>query len=178
MKAPSKALLLFFCLPFAGCYVGARFDLEAPNLEYPASMSQSVHNEELQVLAPGDYEEVNRFTLSFTGWSIGFPLSPNPKKDISDRLNEIVKEKGGDAIVGLAFTVGNNPLNGATMVVKGISWVTFVASTLALIGNDPNKSGMAITASVSLAAILLLPTAGDFTVSGTVVKFKKTNSSR
>ncbi len=170
MKTIAAFFVLFSSLQAVGCYTGARFNLVAPNLDYPVSMTEAVHDHELKVRSFDDYDELSRFTLTFTGWSVGFPLSPNPQKDISDRLNAIVKEKNGDGIVGLTITVGNNSINGVTMALKGISAVTFAASLLILSGND--QSDGLILAGASLACLLLLPTAGEFTISGTVVKFR------
>jgi len=101
MKTIAAFFVLFSSLQAVGCYTGARFNLVAPNLDYPVSMTEAVHDHELKVRSFDDYDELSRFTLTFTGWSVGFPLSPNPQKDISDRLNAIVKEKNGDGIVGM-----------------------------------------------------------------------------
>ena len=133
-------------------------------------MTQSIHNSELNILPPGDYEELSRFNMTFTGWSLGFPLSPNPQKDLSDRLNAVVKQNGGDGIVGLTITVGNNPFNNVTMALKGVSVVAFLTSLL-ILKYDDQSTGL-VLAGASLAGILFLPTAADFTITGTVVKFR------
>ena len=170
MKKIIRLIILVSSMSFAGCYTGARFNLVAPNLDHPVSMTQSIHGNKLNILPPGGYEEISRFTLTFTGWSLGFPLSPNPQKDISDRLNAVVQQNGGDGIVGLTITVGNNSFNGVTMALKGVSVVAFLSSLL-ILKYDDQSVGL-VLAGASLAGILFLPTAADFTITGTVVKFR------
>jgi hypothetical protein len=159
-----------------GCYTGSQFTLEAPHLDQPVSMTASIHNNELQVLGPGGYEELGWFSISCSGWSVGSPLSPNPRQDISDELNAIVKERGGNGITRLSIRAANNPVNYVTMFFKGIAWVGLVVGAAELFGDRPNKTESVITIGLSAAGILFLPTAGDFTIEGMVVRIKQRDS--
>jgi hypothetical protein len=62
------------------------------------------------------------------------------------------------------------------MVLRGVSWVGVVLGTAILLGKDPNKTVPIEMIAVSAAGILFLPTVGDFTLEGTVVKIKQPGS--
>jgi hypothetical protein len=140
-------------------------------------MTEAIHNSELQVLKPGEYEELGWFSISFSGWSVGSPLSPNPRQDISDDLNAIVKDRGGNGITRLSIRAANNPVNYATMFLKGVAWIGLVVGAAELLGDKPNKMESVITIGLSAAGVLFLPTAGDFVVEGMVVRIKQKDSS-
>ncbi|MBI3005663.1 MAG: hypothetical protein HYY49_09660 [Ignavibacteriales bacterium] len=169
-RSATFALLTVMTL---GCYTGAEFTLGAPSLEKPVSMSQFVHDPELNVLGPGDYDEVNGFVMSFSGWSFGWPLSPHPEKDFTERLNDVVRQNDGDGIVNLRISAGNNPLNSVTMFIKGVSWFVLVGGSLVLLSYSPDKAEIAPLVAGSIVTILFLPTGAEFTVKGTVVRFRK-----
>lgn len=176
MNATTTTLACLTAFLFTGCYAGSQFTIEASHLDHPASMTSAIHNNNLEVVGPGGYEEVGRFSVSFSGWSLGSPLTPNPHKDISDALNRLVKEKGGNGITNLTIRAANNPVNSVSMVLRGVSWVGVVLGTAILLGSDPNKTVPIEMIAVSAAGILFLPTVGDFTLEGTVVKIKQPGS--
>ena len=143
------------------------------SLHQPVSFSPAIHNGELQIEGPGNYDELGPFSISFTKWSFGALISPNPTKDISGLLNDIVKQKGGNGITRLAIKVENSSLNTFNMFLKGVSYTTFVLGVAALLADNQHKDTGAASAGASLAGVLLLPTVAHFTVEGTVVKIDK-----
>jgi hypothetical protein len=173
MNTRAKLFILIVSAQCAGCYVGSNFIIEASHLEQPVSFSPAIHNDELQVVGPGNYNELGRFSISFTEWSFGAPISPNPSKDISGLLNEVVKQKGGNGITRFTFKVENSTLNTFSMFLKGLSYTTLVIGAAMLLGDSPNKSTGAVVAGASLAGVLLLPTAAHFTVEGTIIMIDK-----
>ena len=173
MNTIKTTLACLTALLLTGCYAGSQFTIEASHLDQPVSLSPTIHNNKLEVLKAGEYEEIGRFSISFSGWSLGSPLSPNPKRDISDVLNQIVKEKGGNGITHLTIQAANNPVNFVSMVLKGVSWFGVVLGTAILLSSNPNKTVPIEMIGVSAAGILFLPTVGDFTVEGMVVKIKQ-----
>lgn len=173
MNAVTTTLVCVTALLFTGCYAGSQFTIEASHPDQPVSLTSAIHNADLEVVGPGGYEEVGRFSVSFSGWSLGSPLTPNPHKDISDVLNQLVKEKGGNGITNLTIRAGNDPVNYVSMVLNGFSWVGVVVGTAILLGSDPSKTVPIEMMAVSAAGILLLPTVGDFMIEGTVVKIKQ-----
>ena len=176
MRPPTIVVALLCACSLTGCYAGSQFALDAPRLEQPVSMTQAIHNADMKVLTPAEYDELGTFSLSFSGWSIGWPLSSNPRIDISDALNTVVKGKGGNGITRLTIHAANNPFNFVSMFLKGVSWLG-IGVGIALFANDhPDKLDATIVTMSSAAVILLLPVAGDFTVEGTVVRFKQRSS--
>ena len=173
MNSFAKILCCTFPLMLTGCYAGSQFTLEGSHVDHPVSFSSVIHNGNLEILNNGEYDEVGQFSVSFSGWSLGSPLSPNPRKDISDVLNQIVKEKGGNGITRLTIRAANNPVNFVSMVLRGFSWVGVVLGTAILLGKDPNKTVPIEMIAISAAGILFLPTVGDFTVEGMVVRIKQ-----
>lgn len=173
MITRANLIILIVSAPLIGCYVGSNFTIEASHLEQPVSFSPAIHNDELQVVGPGNYNELGPFSISFTEWSFGAPISPNPSTDISELLNEVVKQKGGNGITRLTIKVENSALNIINMGLKGFSYATLVIGVAVLLGNSPDKSGGAVLAGASLATVLLLPTVAHFTVEGTIIKIDK-----
>ena len=176
MNTTTVRLCCLTAFLFTGCYAGSQFTIEASHLDQPVSMSSAIHNNNLEVVGPGGYEEVGRFSVGYSGWSLGSPLTPNPRKDISDVLNRLVREKGGNGITNLTIRAANNPVNFVSMVLRGVSWVGVALGTAILFGKDPDKTVPIGMIAVSAAGILFLPSVGDFTIEGTVVKIKQKGS--
>ena len=175
MKSRAVVLAAVFSLFLSGCYTGSQFTLEAPNLNQPVSMTKAIHNNDLQVLTPAEYDELGRFAISFSGWSVGSPLSPNPRKDISEALNQIVKDKGGNGITQLTVRASNNPVNSVSAFLRGMCFLGALTGALMLFNTGSDKLEAAGVLGVSVAGIFLLPTVGDFTVEGMVVRIKQKN---
>ena len=173
MIARANLFLIILSAQFTGCYVGSNFNIEASHLEQPVSFSPVIHNDELQIVGPGDYNELGSFSISFTEWSIGDPIHPNPSTDISGLLNEAVKQKGGNGVTRLTIKVENSALNTFSMFLKGFSYTTLAIGVAMLFGENSHKSTGAAVAGASLAGVLLLPTVAHFTVEGTVIKIDK-----
>ena len=173
MNATRKIFLPALLIILPGCYAGSNFTIGASSLAQPVSFSEAIHNDSLQVAGPGDYTELGQFSLSFTEWSFGAPLSPNPSTDISKLLNDIVKKKGGNGITHLSVTVANSPVNFFSMVFRGLSYTALVIGGISLLDNKSDKLTAAEVVAGSLAGVLLLPAAAHFTLEGTVVKVEK-----
>ncbi len=157
----------------AGCYAGSQFSVEASHVDQPVSMTSAIHSGDMKVLAPNEYEELGRFSLQFSGWSFGSPLSPNPHEDISDALNDIVKEKGGNGITQLSIRASNHPLNFVSAFIRGISILGVIGGLGSLGAKDANVAESAGVTLLSAACFLFMPTVGEFTVEGMVVKIEE-----
>jgi len=173
MKSLLPILAVFVSLIFTGCYTGSQFTIEAKHLDQPVSLTTSMHNADAQIVDSSAYDNLGRFSMSFTGWSLGWPLSPNPRIDISRELNAMAKTKNGNGITGLSLQAANSPVNGLSMVFKGFAWICLVVGAAILVSNDQDKAGGAELVAGSAAAILFLPTVGNFTLDGTVVRVKE-----
>ena len=99
-----KSMLLIFLassISFWGC-VGGSKTVKADNLEYPASFSESIYDQDMNTITNKNYVVVHSFEYSVTKWSTLWGLiSLSGAMDISSDLNNIIKENNGDAIVNL-----------------------------------------------------------------------------
>lgn len=174
---PSSVIPAVCCLLLTGCYAGSQFTIEASHVDQPVSMTSTIHNADLQVLTPNEYDDLGTFALSFSGWSVGPPISPNPTIDISDALNSVVKQRGGNGITNLTIRADNSPVNFVSMFLRGISWCGLVVGGLVMATSSTQRlEGAEITA-ISAVGILFLPAVGNFTVEGRVVKIKQKKAS-
>jgi hypothetical protein len=173
MKLSATVAAFIVSLVFTGCYAGSQFTIEATHLEQPVSMTSAIHNADMQVLTPKEYEELGRFSVQFSGWSFGSPVSPNPHKDISDELNEIVKEKGGNGITQLSIRASNHPLNFVSAFVRGMSILGIIGGLGSMAAKDAKIGESAGVVVLSAACFLFAPTIGEFTVKGMVVRMKE-----
>jgi hypothetical protein len=97
--------LMLLPLLVIGC-AGGRLTMTANNLQHPVSTTEGLYDPNYKLLGEEDYEKVGNFDFSVSKWSLFWtliPLSGDP--DISDDLNKIIKEKGGDAIINLQVNV-------------------------------------------------------------------------
>lgn len=169
-----KVTLIVLCSALMmGCYAGSQFTIEASHLDHPVSMTSAIHNADLQVLTPAEYDERGRFSVTFAGWSVGPPVSPNPTKDISDVLNDVVKERGGNGITQLSIHAANNPINFVSAFFRGMSLLGAIGGVAALSGKDANIAETGGVIALSVACFIFLPAIGDFTVEGMVVRIKE-----
>ncbi len=173
MKPLFVVFVVGLSLWLMGCYTGSQSTIEAIHLDQPASMTSAIHNADMQVLTPKEYEELGPFSLEFSGWSFGSPITPNPRKDISDVLNDIVKEKGGNGITRLSLRASNHPLNFVSAFFRGMSILGIIGGLGSLGAKDANVGESAGVVAISAAVFLFMPTVGEFTVEGMVVRMKE-----
>lgn len=99
-----KGLLLILFIgvsSFWGC-VGGSKTVKAENLEYPASLTESIYDKDMNIINNKDYVVVHSFEFSTTKWATLWGLiSLSGSLDISKDLNDIIKDNNGDAIVNL-----------------------------------------------------------------------------
>jgi len=114
MKIIFLALLLI-CPLFFGCG-GGKMIITANDLKYPVSASNSVFDNENSIISKNIDLSENPDTSSYFEFSVSkstiawtlIPLSKDP--DISEKLNSIIEEKNGDAIINLQVYTTQNPL--------------------------------------------------------------------
>lgn len=97
--------------------------MKADKLDCAVSTTQGLYDSNYKLLSEEDYQKVGNFQFDVSRWTIFWsiiPLSSNP--DISERINRIVKEKGGDAVINLQVTV-----SGAS---GGASLINFFSSAI------------------------------------------------
>ena len=153
-----------------GCYAGSQFVIEAPHLHQPVSMTSAIHDSSLRVVRGGEYDDLGHFAISFSGVSLGSPLDPHPRLDVSEEINNIVRKKGGNGITNLSITASNSPVTFTSMFLRGVAWVGVVVGAALLLDNSANKAPAVATIGISAAGVLLLPTVGEFVIEGTVVR--------
>jgi hypothetical protein len=151
-----------------GCSVGTRVSIESNRLEYPVSQSSSVYISDGEILKANDYELIADFSYRFKKWGIS-SLGIDSGIDISDQLNSIIEEKGGDAIVNLDISMRNTAKNSFMLVLKSTAFIVSIAAT-AITFADPSAEASLIAAG-SLATYLFTPANVDIEIRGTVVKF-------
>jgi hypothetical protein len=162
--------LIAACIIFliSGCTVAAKVNIHASDLDYPVSYSDSFYDDQLLTRYPDTYRTVNNFSFDFTKFSFTFPINSESNEDISQKLNEIIKQNEGDGIVGLKITVSDSPLNSLTLFTKIVSLWGFMIGTASFI-SDASRDA-ALLAGCSLAIYLLSPAAANVTIEGKVVK--------
>jgi hypothetical protein len=106
----SARLFLLCAALFAssvGC-AGARSYVVAREALVPISMSDGLRGEDGKLLADGQKHVVGEFSYDYRAWGMLWTaISFTGNKDISDAVNEQVKDAGGDAINNLEVRSGN-----------------------------------------------------------------------
>ncbi|MCK4560683.1 MAG: hypothetical protein KAV45_12935 [Calditrichia bacterium] len=163
-------LLIIVCAVFfiSGCYVVAKVNIHASDLEYPVSYTDSFYDDQFKTTYPGTYTIIEEFSIEFTKWSLSFPINTESDEDISKKLNEIIKKNNGDGIVELKITVSDSPINSLTLFTKIVSFWGLIAGTASLLADGTKDA--AILAGCSLAIYLLSPAAANINIEGKVVK--------
>jgi hypothetical protein len=161
------AVSLVFLIP--GCWAGVSSNITANEVEYPVSFSETFHDRSLKVIVQEDYEEVATFSFTFTKWGATTPIRLESSEDISARLNRIVREHDGDAVVNLSIAIQPHALNGVFLVMKVVGYIGMFVGVVELFwGNNP-ALGAGLTVGFGSIA-LLMPTAINIKVQGTVVR--------
>lgn len=90
---------------FMGC-AGARSQVVMPDSRYPVSMSNGIYGPEGQVLLADDVEVVGEFLIEETAWAMLYSAIPfTPELDVSEELNKLIEDKGGEGVVRLRTEV-------------------------------------------------------------------------
>jgi hypothetical protein len=175
MKTFRSGLSIAALLMMTGC-AGSHLNVRADRLEHPVSMTGQVYDDNFSI-AP--YEVVGEFSFNVRSIAInggeigGFMGLPainttfGRDKDISDRLNRLIAEKGGDGIVNLSIGGRQNWLFNIVPATVGGLMAT-VGGLLVVL--DPKQRGKG-AALVGLS--LLTPGSVTGTVRGQVVRFRR-----
>ncbi len=171
-KALALVLAMSLLITQIGCASGS-IKLKANNLDYPVSMSKGMFDENLDVKTENRGLKVIddfSFTVTRTGlfWGLfNFSFSKTGStEDISQKLNNIVKEKGGDGIIDLQikrnqlYSAGNAFLGATSTLIGSLGLIFFLGKQ--------NGPGFAF---VGLSA--LFPAFVQLKVKGKVVKYNK-----
>ena len=127
MKTKNYILLILF-VTLSGCSVGAKINIEAQNLDYPVSQSTSIYTPTGEFIYPDNYELISDFSYNFKKWGIS-SINIQSTEDISDQLNEIIEEKGGDAIVNLEISMRNTGTNSFMVFIKSVALMGSIIAT-------------------------------------------------
>ena len=152
----------------SGCYVGTKVRVKSDHLKYPVSYTSSFYTQDLELIDSVHYTVKDHFSLSFTKWGISMPLNIGSEEDISDRMNQLVRENSGDAIVNLVVSVNSTPINDVLLVPKSLG---FLVGIIAIPGFfiEPTAENAAIAAG-AIALYLFTPGAATITMEGDVVR--------
>jgi hypothetical protein len=112
MKSAFKALCgvasIAILMTVVGC-TGGKIVIKADKVNCPVSLTNGVYDQDFKLLSQNNYTIVHSFQFTKHRWSIcnaWIPLSGNP--NISEQLNKLVAQYGGDAIVNLKFATTEN----------------------------------------------------------------------
>lgn len=163
-------LLIVFALLLngLGCSVGAKVNIEANMLNYPVSQSSSVYSPMGEFINSKNYEAITDFKYNFKKWG-NSTINIQSEVDISNQLNEIIKEKGGDAIVNLEISMRNTGTNSIMVFVKSVALMGSIIATAVTLTQPSSES--AAFAGGSIITYIFTPANVDIEISGTVVKF-------
>jgi hypothetical protein len=94
-----------------GC-AGARTTLEAPDAQYPVSLTRGIRGADGELVPVERREVVGKFRDTRTAWAILYSgVNITPTKDLSEAINEQIAARGGDAIVHLRVGSADCALN-------------------------------------------------------------------
>ena len=172
LSLPFLIVILSAGFIFSGCSVGAKITVSASEVNYPVSHTASFYAQGDNLITDNSYETLKKFDFTFTKWGVSSLIEIKNSEDISRRLNKIIENNNGDAIVNLRVSV-NNPSgkNGLlwfskTLAIGSSALFTFLAIS------DPKPEFTAIAIG-STGAALFTPAAADIKVEGTVVRIKR-----
>jgi hypothetical protein len=160
---------------YFGCYVGTTARVKSDHLEYPVSYTESFYTPDFNLVNSEHYSTVKHFNLSFTKWGISPPLNIGSEEEISDRLNQVIRENDGDAAVRMVVSVNSTPVNDYLFIPKAISFAIGLVA-IPLVITDPTKENAVLAAS-AIAVYLFTPGAATITLEGDVVRITGTYKS-
>lgn len=161
--------ILMVTLVASGCH-SFKHTAEVKDNKYPISLTPYLYSETLSELGTENYAVVESFKITKRVWSIGvgrFPLTPS-HFDLTDDLNKIVEQHGGNAIVNLNMNSSTTML---TNVSGGVAFTIFSVGLLGTVLNasDSEWDQAGITSMVMVSAVLM-PGWNKVTITGEVVK--------
>lgn len=174
-NATALLSVVIVCLILSGCSVGAKVTVSARQMLYPVSFTDSFYNEDNTLITEDSYEALHDFDLSFTKWGVSSVIELRSNEDISARLNSLIDEYGGDAIVGFKLSVNNPSVkNSFLWIFKSIA----IGSTAFFTYSALNESnlGFGAVAIGSAALAVFMPATAEINLQGTVVRFTETSS--
>lgn len=156
-------------LLFISCSVGTKVQIKADQMEYPVSQSNSFYSADDQLTLTDNYEILDDFSITFTKWGVSSIINIHSHEDISDRLNKIIEEQNGDAIIDMTISVYNPPVrNGLLLFAKTVALsAVLIATPITII--KPSRESVIIAGSSGLL-YLFTPAAADIRVEGKVVR--------
>jgi hypothetical protein len=167
MTCTFRILVIGLTFVFQGCFVGTQVNIKSDHLEYPVSYTKSFYTLD-HTLVDSGHQVIDDFSFSFTKWGISKPLNIAGDEDISARLNHIIQEKNGDAIVALTISVKSAPVNGILVTARIISlWLGLVWTAVLITDQNEDYAIRAVGAST---VYLFMPAAAEVTIRGKVVK--------
>ena len=157
-----------------GCYVGAKVHVKTDHLSYPVSYTESFYTHDLKLKARDDYKKIKHISFSFTKWGISAPLNISSDEDISERLNDVIKENEGDALVNVVVSVNSTPVNGVLMVPKSLGFIIGLVG-IPLFISEPTGENAALAAG-AIVVYLFTPGAATINIEGDIIKIKSNGS--
>lgn len=169
-KVYAAIFILCSCILLVSCTVGLNTKIKASTLSAPVSLSETFYTNTFQIADSTNFQIIKSFSFEFTKWGISSPLNIGSDKDISEELNRIIIENGGDAITGLKISVNNSEINKVLLFPKVISlWVGVVAMSLIVSGEFADNAIVAVSAAI---IFLFTPAKANIKVEGEVVKLE------
>ena len=102
---------------------GGRMFIAAKTLEHPVSTTEGIYDQKLKLLSKDNYTVIDHFEFNLSAVSFFWTWIPiSNHKDISDKLDNILKDKGGDAIVNLSIKTGT--------MMSGEAFLNFFSSVI------------------------------------------------
>lgn len=151
----------------SGCTAGAKIHMTGNQLEKPASLTESIHNIQNEIVGSEGYEVVGSFSYDVDKYGMFWnKYTLKEQEDISAKLNSEIAIYGGDAIVNLRFSSGPKVLSIVNTAVHMLGGL--IGGTMMFSEGLGMKAGGLLVFTVSQAA----PGSTKVTVTGDVIKFK------
>ena len=162
-------ILLFTC----GCYVGTKVYIKSDHLLYPVSYTKSFYTHDFDLIDSWDYKIIKHFSFSFTKWGISVPLNIGSEEEISEKLNQLIRDNSGDALVNLVVSVNSAPVNDVLMVPKIVSLCIGLVG-IPLFISEPSGE-LAVLAAGAVVVYLFTPGAANIKIEGDIIKITENN---
>ena len=169
MKNSALLILSLGSLLFLnGCSVGTKVSVHASDVSYPVSQTSSFYSPNDELMEVGDYELLDSFSFDFRKWGISGVIDIKSDADISAKLDEIIEQNNGDAIVDMKISVHSPGINSFLWYTKVIAFLTAIIATPITLA-EPSPTG-AYIATGSTLVYLFTPAAAEIKIEGTVVR--------
>jgi len=160
--------LLTGCLLLGGCSVGAKLHVDAPDVTYPVSFTSGYYDRTGAHVTSNMYEEVESFSFSFRRVGVSSVVDIERRENLSSRLDALIEEHNGDAIVNLEVSVNNPGVNSGLLFVKSVSIMVALVTIPATIAQP--GTGLATAATVSTVLSFFTPGIVEARIDGVVVR--------